>query len=86
MLKFYSFSTQKINLFRMKKLLIVLLLVGGFQMQAQSTADLLKHYEAYYKQMQAQGDVQGMINAMTPFKCIGAISSKKRYFGLCLYE
>ncbi len=37
----------------------------GFQIQGQTNSDLLKHYEAYYKQMQLQGDVQGVINAMT---------------------
>ncbi len=32
---------------------------------AQSNSDLLNHYKAYYAQMQKQGDVQGIINAMT---------------------
>lgn len=34
-------------------------------MNAQTNSDLLKHYEDYYKQMKAQGDIQGIINAMT---------------------
>ena len=49
----------------MKKILIVLVIAFGFQMQAQTNSDLIKHYEAYYKQMRLQGDVQGIINAMT---------------------
>lgn len=34
-------------------------------MTAQTKTELLKHFEAYYKQMKSQGDVQGVINAMT---------------------
>tara|TARA_R110000868_G_scaffold320583_4_gene581524 strand:- start:13075 stop:13743 length:669 start_codon:yes stop_codon:yes gene_type:complete len=34
-------------------------------MSAQTNSELIKHFEAYYKQMKAQGDVQGIINAMT---------------------
>lgn len=41
------------------------MLIVAFQGEAQSNANLLKHYEAYYKQMQKQGDVQGVINALT---------------------
>ncbi|MDO7173499.1 hypothetical protein [Mariniflexile sp. AS56] len=49
----------------MKKLFVLGLLLSGFAINAQSNSDLLKHYEAYYKQMKKQGDVQGIINAMT---------------------
>ena len=49
----------------MKKLIVALLILGGIQMHAQDNAALLKHYEAYYKQMKAQGDSQGIINALT---------------------
>ena len=41
---------------------IMLLSVNAF---AQTNTDLKAHYEAYYKQMKKQGDVQGIINAMT---------------------
>ncbi|WP_299519559.1 hypothetical protein [Winogradskyella sp.] len=41
---------------------IMLLSVGVF---AQSNEDLKKHYKDYYKEMKKQGDVQGIINAMT---------------------
>ncbi|MCT4629548.1 hypothetical protein [Winogradskyella sp.] len=40
----------------------MLLSVGVF---AQTNSELKTHYEAYYKQMKKQGDVQGIINAMT---------------------
>lgn len=40
------------------------------QMQAQDNSTLLRHFEAYYQQMKAQGDVQGVINAMTHLNII----------------
>ena len=61
----------------MKRLLILLLLVGAFQIQAQTSTELLKHYEAYYKQMQAQGDVQGIINAMTHLNILAPSNERK---------
>lgn len=53
----------------MKRLILVLLVVS-FQLNAQNDSELLKHYEAYYKQMKTQGDVQGIINAMTHLNVI----------------
>ena len=32
---------------------------------SQDNSDLVEHYKSYYNQMQKQGDVQGIINAMT---------------------
>lgn len=61
----------------MKRLLILLMLVGAFQVQAQTSTELLKHYEAYYKQMQAQGDVQGIINAMTHLNILAPSNARK---------
>lgn len=50
----------------MKKVaIIVLMLVGAFQVEAQNNSQLVKHFEAYYKQMKSQGDVQGAMNALT---------------------
>lgn len=49
----------------MKKLIGLLIFVFALQINAQDNSALLKHYQAYYKQMQAQGDVQGVINALT---------------------
>lgn len=43
--------------------LAVLLTAGALQAQTQET--LKNHYEAYYRQMRLQGDVQGVINALT---------------------
>tara|TARA_R110002049_G_scaffold65035_1_gene170930 strand:+ start:52984 stop:53751 length:768 start_codon:yes stop_codon:yes gene_type:complete len=58
-------KTKTIKYLQMKRLLALVLLVSGFQMNAQSNSELLKHYEAYYKQMQIQGDTQGVINGLT---------------------
>lgn len=42
------------------------MLVGAtYSVTAQNNSELLKHYEAYYKQMKSQGDMQGVINALT---------------------
>jgi tetratricopeptide (TPR) repeat protein len=49
----------------MKKLLGIMIMVVAFNVTAQTNSDLLNHYKAYYKQMQAQGDIQGIINALT---------------------
>ncbi|NCP90684.1 MAG: hypothetical protein GW827_10670, partial [Flavobacteriales bacterium] len=54
----------------MKRLLVLGLWVSFFQVNAQNNADLLKHYEAYYKQMKKQGDVQGIVNAITHLNII----------------
>ena len=49
----------------MKKLVGLLVIVFTIQASAQSNSTLLSHYEAYYKQMKKQGDVQGVIGALT---------------------
>lgn len=49
----------------MKQITIAIVMLFSVSAFAQSNADMKKHYEAYYKQMKKQGDVQGIINAMT---------------------
>lgn len=49
----------------MKRLVWLLLFAAGFQLQAQSETGLKEHYEEYYRQMRLQGDVRGVINALT---------------------
>ncbi|NNK83473.1 MAG: hypothetical protein HKO92_10150, partial [Flavobacteriaceae bacterium] len=49
----------------MKKLFVLLIVLSAFQVNAQNNSELLQHYKAYYKQMKSQGDVQGVINALT---------------------
>ena len=61
----------------MKKIIALGLLVSGFTLSAQSNTDLLNHYEAYYKQMKQQGDVQGIINAMTHLNVLSPSLARK---------
>ena len=49
----------------MKKFLFLLLAGLSLNGLAQTEESLLKHYEAYYNQMRSQGDVRGVINALT---------------------
>jgi len=49
----------------MKQITIAIVMLFSVSVFAQTNAELKAHYEAYYKQMKQQGDVQGIINAMT---------------------
>ena len=49
----------------MKTFIGILMVVFALNVSAQSNTEMLKHYEAYYSQMKKQGDVQGVINALT---------------------
>ncbi len=55
------------NFRTMKQFKYTLLIVVCFsmQIQAQNQSTLITHYKAFYAQMQQQGDIQGVINAMT---------------------
>ncbi len=49
----------------MKKIVFVLICATGLMATAQTKNELQKHYEAFYAQMRLQGDVDGVINAIT---------------------
>lgn len=51
----------------MKQIKFTFLIALSFSLyiQAQNQSTLISHYKAYYTQMQQQGDIQGVINAMT---------------------
>ena len=49
----------------MKQITIAIVMLFSVSVFAQNNAEMKKHYETYYKQMKKQGDVQGIINAMT---------------------
>ncbi len=49
----------------MKKTLFVLLMLIGFSGISQTKNELLEHYKAYYEEMRMQGDVTGVIGALT---------------------
>ncbi|GAA3645079.1 hypothetical protein [Flavivirga jejuensis] len=61
----------------MKRLFGLILLVSSFMLNAQSNSELIKHYEAYYKQMKTQGDVQGIINGMTHLNLLSPSQARK---------
>lgn len=61
----------------MKNITIAMLMLFSVSMVAQTNLDLKKHYEAFYKQMKVQGDVQGIINAMTHLDVIEPSVARK---------
>ncbi len=61
----------------MKKFIGLLVLVAAFHGNAQNNSELLKHYEAYYKQMKTQGDVQGVISALTHINILSPNQARK---------
>jgi len=61
----------------MKKIFGLVLLTISVMVGAQTNSELLKHYEAYYVQMKAQGDTQGIINAMTHLNVLSPSQARK---------
>lgn len=61
---------------KMKKILTVFILASTLSIYAQSDDSMLKHYEAFYKEMRLQGDVNGVIIALTHLNVIAP--SKER--------
>ena len=60
----------------MKRFLMLILVLGVTSLSAQENP-LIKHFEAYYTQMKAQGDIQGIINAMTHLNVIAPSQARK---------
>lgn len=61
----------------MKRIMMLVVFAMTLQIGAQSNAELIKHFEAYSKQMRNQGDVQGMINAMTHLNILAPSEARK---------
>ncbi|WP_397364332.1 hypothetical protein [Olleya sp. R77988] len=61
----------------MKNIFYLLLFCFSFSAVAQNNDALVKHYEAYYKQMKTQGDVQGVINALTHLNVLKPSQARK---------
>lgn len=62
----------------MKKLVILtILLCSGTLIFAQNKTELTKHYESYYAEMKKQGDVQGIISAMTHLNVLSPSKARK---------
>ena len=61
----------------MKKLILLMVVMISYTITAQNKSELQKHFEAYYKQMKKQGDVQGVINAMTHLDVLAPSQARK---------
>ena len=61
----------------MKNLITLVVLIFTVSLQAQESKNLLDHYSKYYKQMQSQGDIQGVINALTHLNIIDPNEKRK---------
>lgn len=54
----------------------MLLIMGNIAL-AQTNTELQKHYEAFYKEMRLQGDVNGVINALTHLNVLAPTQERK---------
>ena len=61
----------------MKKIIVALTMLISATTFAQTNSDLKAHYEAFYKKMKAQGDVQGVINALTHLDVLEPSQARK---------
>ena len=61
----------------MKKLITISIFIFAVSFYAQEPKNLLDHYSKYYKQMQSQGDIQGVINALTHLNIIDPNEKRK---------
>ncbi|EAR02502.1 hypothetical protein [Maribacter sp. HTCC2170] len=61
----------------MRKFVFVVLFSLSYVVSAQSNAELIKHYEAFYNQMRLQADVDGMINAITHLNVLSPSDARK---------
>ena len=61
----------------MKKLVFGSVLMIGLTGIAQTNSELQKHYEAFYKEMRLQGDVDGVITALTHLNVLSPSQARK---------
>ncbi|MGB5498558.1 MAG: hypothetical protein WBM77_06485 [Maribacter sp.] len=61
----------------MRKFAFAALFIVSFMVNAQSNNELIKHYEAFYKEMRLQSDVNGMINAITHLNILSPSKARK---------
>lgn len=61
----------------MKKVFLVLTMLVGIGINAQTTTDLKAHYEAFYNEMRLQGDVTGVINALTHLNILAPTQARR---------
>ena len=65
----------------MKKIALIFLLGITLSIQGQSSDELQKHYEAYYREMRLQGDVNGVINALTHLNVLSPSKERRDTLG-----
>lgn len=61
----------------MKNIVKSLMLLVSFTAISQSNQELTTHYSKYYKQMQSQADIQGVINALTHLNVLEPNQARK---------
>ncbi len=61
----------------MKQHLFILSFLVSLFAYSQSNTSLLDHYKEYYNQMRTQGDVQGVINALTHLNILSPNQARK---------
>jgi tetratricopeptide (TPR) repeat protein len=61
----------------MRKIAFVALFIVSFMVNAQTNTELQKHYEAFYKEMRLQSDVNGIINAITHLNILSPSTARK---------
>jgi tetratricopeptide (TPR) repeat protein len=61
----------------MKNIITTLALLISISAFSQSNQELLSHYQKYYKQMQSQSDIQGVINALTHLNILSPNQARK---------
>ena len=61
----------------MKNIITCILLLFTINIFGQSNQELLSHYKKYYKQMQSQSDIQGVINALTHLNILEPSQARK---------
>ncbi|EIJ37973.1 hypothetical protein [Galbibacter orientalis] len=61
----------------MKHSIILLVFLASFAGFSQNNSTLSQHYEAFYKQMKEQGDVRGVINALTHLNVLSPNEARK---------
>ena len=61
----------------MKRIITLIALFITISSSAQSNQELISHYKKYYKQMQSQADIQGVINALTHLNVLEPSQARK---------
>lgn len=61
----------------MKHFFCIVFTLVGFSAIAQTSPELKKHFETYYELMKSQGDVQGIVNAMTHLEVIAPSQARR---------